>query len=71
VHPLQTFTNDPPKDIGDTGRDNGFVPPALSRGCLYVRGPTELIRFDVADRKTSTSRASAPVAEQKAGPGSN
>jgi hypothetical protein len=51
VHPLQTFTNDPPKDIGDTGRDNGFVPPALSRGYLYVRGPTELTCFDVAKRK--------------------
>ena len=51
VHPLQTFTADPPQNIGDTGRDNGFIEPVLSRGYLYVRGPVELICFDVADRK--------------------
>ena len=48
VHPLQSFTADPPADIGDTGRDASFIPPALSRGRLYVRGPVELICFDVA-----------------------
>jgi outer membrane protein assembly factor BamB len=51
VHPLQTFTNDPPQTVGDAGRDNGFIEPVLSRGYLYVRGPTELICFDVAERK--------------------
>jgi outer membrane protein assembly factor BamB len=51
VHPLQTFTADPPENIGDAGRDNGFIEPVLSHGYLYVRGPTELICFDVAERK--------------------
>ncbi|MFB3893022.1 MAG: PQQ-binding-like beta-propeller repeat protein [Phycisphaerae bacterium] len=61
AYPLQTFTNDPPKDIADNARDNGFVPPTLSRGRLYVRGPTELICFDVADKLDVPKPASLPA----------
>src|SRR3990172_6258681 len=50
VHPLQTYTADPPQNRGDAGRDNGFVEPVLSRGYLYVRGPVDLIYFYVSHR---------------------